>query len=155
MSTRINNKKKQNTSRCEIRTSRAARDSNAVNKTRRVRSRRRCVHHFQIYLCACVLCVCVCVYRLTEMPFFFCCFVFFRFFVLLSRSRRRTLFCFFEFARQKFDRSVPLQRRRIHSSHRKKKTKKKTKNWRQRIEEEESWVVPFSFRLQVSLFISL
>ena len=102
-----------------------------------------------------VYCVCVCVYRLTEMPFFFCCFVFFRFFVLLSRSRRRTLFCFFEFARQKFDRSVPLQRRRIHSSHRKKKTKKKTKNWRQRIEEEESWVVPFSFRLQVSLFISL
>ena len=32
-----------------------------MNETRRVRSRRRCVHHFQIYLCACVLCVCVCI----------------------------------------------------------------------------------------------
>ena len=59
ISTRINNIKKHNLNSREIRTSRAARDSNAVNKTRRVRSRRRCVHHL-IYLRVCI-CVCVCV----------------------------------------------------------------------------------------------
>ena len=130
MSTRINNKKKQNTSRCEIRTSRAARDSNAVNKTRRVRSRRRCVHHFSdLFMCVCI--VCVCVYRLTENAFFFLLFRLLQVFVLLSRSRRRTLFCFFEFARQKNSTIVPLQEENSFITPKKKtrrKQKLKTKN---------------------------
>lgn len=121
ISTRINNIKKQNLNSREIRTSRAARDSNAVNETRRVRSRRRCVHHFQIYLCARVLCVC----RLRN-AFFFCC-LFFRFFCALVDEQ-----FFFSRSREKFDRSFRSFAERKNASHRKTKTKKtkKTKNRR-------------------------
>jgi hypothetical protein len=128
ISTRINNIKKQNLNSREIRTSRAARDSNAVNETRRVRSRRRCVHHFQIYLCACVLCVCVC--RLRN-AFFFCC-LFFRFFPCFLLSGR-TIFFFRGRGKNSIVPFVPLQRGRMHHTERRRQRRQR----RQRIEEEE------------------
>jgi len=125
ISTRINNIKKQNLNSREIRTSRAARDSNAVNETRRVRSRRRCVHHFQIYLCACVLCVC----RLRN-AFFFCC-LFFRFFPCFLLSSTNNFF-FRGRGKNSIVPFVPFFAERKNASHRKTKTKKtkKTKNQR-------------------------